>query len=317
VSRAALVGVLLLSACSSFSDLRSTPASPVSTIRVLTINVWSGLDYQGTLTMGRHEQDPEARYRALVKGIADLDPDVIAIQEANPLPDYAARLAGDLDYQYAAHVGLGGIRCGPVGIPTNLREGGAVLAKRAWPLEDLDRERLLGKGIISDWFCFQLEETTQAILARIRVGATPVYVYAVHLHACPSGCDQRPEEVAALRRFIERSLPEGVPAVVLGDFNTTVESGELAPLLDGLGMVDSFGHVHPDQPGSTWDPAANPHISGDASEPARIDLILVGGSIRPADIVSSEVVLRGEGGLPPSDHFGVLTTVRMGSRQGR
>ena len=65
-------------------------------IRILTINVWSGLTYRGTLQIGRYTDNPQKRYALLLAGIRGLDPDIIAIQEANPLPQYAKRLAADL-----------------------------------------------------------------------------------------------------------------------------------------------------------------------------------------------------------------------------
>ena len=79
------------------------PGPPASTarldvLRVVDINVWSGLDYQGALSMGEYETDDrrEARYRALLAGLRALDPDVIGVHEANPIPRYVERLARDL-----------------------------------------------------------------------------------------------------------------------------------------------------------------------------------------------------------------------------
>ena len=68
-------------------------------IRILTINVWSGLTYKGFFKMGEYQDNPEKRYELLVSEIRKLTPDIIAIQEANPLPRYAKRLAADLDYR--------------------------------------------------------------------------------------------------------------------------------------------------------------------------------------------------------------------------
>jgi mRNA deadenylase 3'-5' endonuclease subunit Ccr4 len=42
----------------------------------------------------------EKRYQALLKEIANLNPDIIAINEANFLPDYIKRLANDLNYDF-------------------------------------------------------------------------------------------------------------------------------------------------------------------------------------------------------------------------
>ena len=73
--------------------------TPSGEIRILTINVWSGLTYKGFFKMGEYEHHPDRRYELLVSEIRNLDPDILAIQEANPLPYYVERLAADLNYQ--------------------------------------------------------------------------------------------------------------------------------------------------------------------------------------------------------------------------
>ena len=66
-------------------------AGPV-TLRILTINVWSGVDYRGTLRFGEYESRArrELRFRSLVQQIEELSPDVIFVQEANTVARYAA-----------------------------------------------------------------------------------------------------------------------------------------------------------------------------------------------------------------------------------
>ncbi len=327
------------------------PGTPPREIKVLTINVWSGLTYSGIFSIGRHPDDPEQRYQILVDQVRELDPDIMAVQEANPLPYFAERLAADLDYRVIYRVALGGIRFGPVGIPTNLREGGAILVKKPWTLVDLDRQVLEGGGIATNWFCFHLGEITQAILGRAVVNGKPLYVYAVHLHSAPfrgtaldDALKEMPEEaaqeartcleghrarrereVAALKEFIEATLPPGVPAVVLGDFNTSPRSGELDPLLTGGAWIDSFRHADPDAEGATWDPGNNPNInlSPPSDDPYdrlcarfdrrchRIDVILVNDVMSKDRIVESRVVLMPKDGACASDHFGVMTTLKL------
>lgn len=321
----------------------------------MTINVWSGLTYEGSLSMARHaDDDPEHRYGLLVAGLREVDPDIIALQEANPLPDYAERLAADLGCLVAYRVALGGIRLGPVGLPDNLREGGAILVRKDWTLTDLGREHLGGCGVATNFFCFHFSELTQAILGRVVMNGKPLYIYAVHLYSSPFRpsaldasleslrSDWPPEEIEAARRaaeadmerrkrdiarlveFIEETLPPGMPAIILGDFNTTPESGELDALLANGAWVDSHRWKHPAVEGFTWDPLTNPnfreadrtpgiyhHLKAEhARRPARLDLILVRGNIPAERILESRVILTPEDGLAPSDHYGVLTTLR-------
>jgi endonuclease/exonuclease/phosphatase family metal-dependent hydrolase len=320
----------------------------------LTINVWSGLTYKGFFKMGQYQDNSEKRYELLVSEIRKINPDVIAIQEANPLPYYAKRLASGLDYEVIYSVALGGIRFGSFGIPTNMREGQAILVKKPWTITELGRKRLGGGGVASNWFCFHFHEITQSLLGRAVIDGKPLYIYNVHLHEGPfkgsvldsmlkrltqemtkekveearkhleKDIDRRRVEIANLIKFVEETLPPGMPAIILGDFNTTIESGELEPLLAGGRWVDSFRVKNPNEEGVTWDPQHNPNYrpaetvkdpygtlhAYHGSHPYRIDFILVSGNISDDHILESRVVLTPVDGLSPSDHYGVLTTLK-------
>jgi endonuclease/exonuclease/phosphatase family metal-dependent hydrolase len=123
-------------------------------------------------------------------------------------------------------------------------------------------------------------------------------------------------------KFIEDTLPAGAPAIILGDFNTTVDSGELGPLLRGM-WFDSYRLTNPDKEGVTWDPLHNQNfrpIKG-ASQPydilradheryqGRIDFIMVRDNMRHR-VLKSDVALTPWDGFPASDHYGVMTTLR-------
>jgi endonuclease/exonuclease/phosphatase family metal-dependent hydrolase len=331
-----------------------TSTTPSQEIRILTINVWSGLTYKGFFKMGRHRDDPEKRYDLLVSEIRKLGPDIIAIQEANPLPHYAQRLAIDLNYEVIYSVALGGIRFGSFGIPTNMREGQAILVKKPWTITKLGRKRLRGGGIATNWFSFHFREITQALLGKVLIHDKPLYIYNVHLHEGPfkgsaletmlkrlsqemttekveeakkaaeKDMERRRVEIANLIKFVEETLPPGMPAIILGDFNATIESGELEPLLAGGKWVDSFRAKNLHEEGVTWDPQHNPNYrpaetvkdpygtlhAYHGSHPYRIDFILVSGNISDDHILESRVVLTPVDGLSPSDHYGVLTTLK-------
>jgi endonuclease/exonuclease/phosphatase family metal-dependent hydrolase len=330
------------------------PSAPPREIKILTINAWSGLTYEGFFSVGRCNEEPGQRYELLVEGIRGCAPDLIAVQEANPLPAYAERLAADLDYRVIYRVALGGIRFGPCGIPWNLREGDALLVKKPATLEDLGRKKLCGGGIATNWFCFHFGEITQVLLGRTVVNGKPLYVYVVHLHAGPcrgpaldaamerltrevspeqvaearaaveEDIVRRAEELAVLKAFIADTLPAEMPAIILGDFNTTVESGELTPLLGEGGWQDTFALENARDGGATWGGVDNPHVArGDEApsdpyarlcfyhdrSPYRIDLILMNDKIPRDRVLESHVVLTPENGRAPSDHYGVLTTL--------
>lgn len=357
-----LLGFLLFFGCASApshiakrEEIMSHAAStPSGEIRILTINVWSGLTYKGFFKMGEYEHHPDRRYELLVSEIRNLDPDILAIQEANPLPYYVERLAADLNYQAIYRVALGGIRFGSFGIPTNMREGQAILVKKPWTITKLGRKRLSGGGIATNWFSFHFREITQALLGKVLIHDKPLYVYNVHLHEGPfkgsaletmlkrlaqemtkekveeakkaagKDMERRRVEIVNLIKFVEETLPPGMPAIILGDFNTTIESGELEPLLAGGKWVNSFRAKNLHEEGVTWDPQHNPNYrpaetvkdpygtlhAYHGSHPYRIDFILVSGNISDDHILESRVVFTPVDGLSPSDHYGVLTILK-------
>jgi len=355
-----LMGMALLTGCAGprlcFTPEEAAAYAPFASpreIRILTVNVWSGLTYEGTLKVGRYADRPEKRYEALAAQIRELAPDIIAIQEANPLPDYAERLAADLDYRVVYGVALGGVRLGPVGLPWNLREGNALLVRKPWTVVEVAKARLDGWGIVTNWFCFHFVETTQALMCRAVVNGKPAYICNVHLHSGPfhgpafddalarlareltenavADARQRAEEdmarrhaeLANLNRFLGETLPPRTPAVLLGDFNTTSESGELDALLAGGKWLDSFRSVNPDAEGQTWDPVHNPNIGVQGPtpdpygllcayherHPSRVDLVLLANIPRERISRSRVVLTPRSDGLCASDHYGVLTTL--------
>ncbi len=356
-----MVTIFFLGSISGPSRSSKFEEGPISTlppssgeIRILTINVWSGLTYKGFFKMGEHQHDPEKRYQLLVSEIRKISPDIIAIQEANLLPYYAKRLAKEMDYEVIYRVALGGIRFGSFGIPTNMQEGQAILVKKPWTIEDLGKKRLGGRGIVTNWFCLHFGEITQSLLGRAIIHGRPLYVYNVHLHEGPfkgtlleamlkrlaremmkekveeakkaaeKDMERRRVEITNLIKFAEETLPLGMPAIILGDFNTTVESGELDPLLAGGKWMDSFRAKNLHEEGATWDPQHNPNYrpaekvkdpygtlhAYHGSHPYRIDFILVSSNIPRDHILESRVVFTPVDGLSPSDHYGVLTTLK-------
>lgn len=331
---ALLPAILAVVACAA-PEPSEAPASP-DTLRVVAINVWSGLDYRGTLAMGEYETDErrEARYRALLAQLRGLDPDVVSVHEANPLPRYVDRLAADLGFDAVQHTGLGGVRIGPVGLPWNLREGDAILARPSLGLRDEGRRRLSG-GYVGSFFAFHFTDATQVLAASIRANGRRVHVLATHWHAgeAPADSAWRAEEAERTLAFVERVAGDG-PVILLGDFNATVDAPEVRRLLDA-GFVDVHGTARGAAARPTWDPTRNrnirehdpgpgpgasPSVSDEAAAraPKRIDLVLVrpGREAEPADgaarrgdlrVGDARVVLDAVvDGVHASDHFGVM-----------
>lgn len=263
-------------------------------LKIVTINVWSGLNYKGILKMGEYESKyiREIRNSILVNQLRSLNPDVIALQEANKLPRYANRLAKNLRMDRIYSVGLGGIRVGCLGIPTNLKEGDAILAKPEWQLKRFGTVRLSGIGIISNVISFHFSESNQAIIGKIVTDKGPIYIINVHAHAglykdiywsqrmdfwVDSGLyiksdrkavmnaigkdvKRRQKEIQKLLNWISKKLPQDAPVILLGDFNASPNQDEIQWLRDA-GFLDTFSAVNgPRTSGCTWDPEDNLNI---------------------------------------------------------
>lgn len=255
---------------------------------ILDINVWSGLDYVGTVKMGEYETPEirEKRYQALIAQIKELDPDIIGIHEANLLPKYAKRLAKDIEYVPFYHLGIGGIHIGPIGMPWNLREGDAILAKKELSPQWIGRKQLSG-GYVGKYITFHFDDANQIIGVRINVNNQPINIYATHWHSSllprqevkqkakeiydsgkadkaeydslltiiNDGIEWRLGESEKTIQFITETADD-YPVILMGDFNALNESQEIK-LLEQYGLIDTYKYLYPDSAGYTWDPKTN------------------------------------------------------------
>ncbi|MGD2271855.1 MAG: hypothetical protein PVI06_15745 [Desulfobacterales bacterium] len=259
-----------------------------ASLKVLDINVWSGLDYVGYLKMGEYETKNirQKRFEALVTQLKLLDPDVIGIHEANKLPEYIQRLSRELGLAAFYHVGVGGIRLGPVGLPWNLREGDAILARKSLNPMFVGRKQLSG-GYVGKRVTFHFEDATQVIAIRITYQNRPVYVFATHWHASlpdspvilteakkryeagtagkeayhmtlakiQAGVSWRMAESKKTIEFIKNTVGDKA-FILMGDLNAESYSKEMGHLLSS-GMIDTFRRANPKLSGYTWDPRTN------------------------------------------------------------
>ena len=271
-------------------SLLALPAHAGDSLRILTINVWSGLDYRGMLSYGYYESPErrELRFAALLAGIRKTDPDILFLQEANPVGPYAGRLADALGFDEIHQVCNGGIKIGPLGFPTNLKEGVAILARPALRLAIVDAWKLSGSpGVHGDPLTFHFDESNFALAGTIRFGEKRVYLINVHLSDAPPRDSTLFAHLAWLRRtgilsardsastdrdWLDRTskkeiegehllkhiaaLPPGTPVILGGDFNSEITRSPL-PAIVGQGGFFSAGPAA-DVP--TWDPSGNENV---------------------------------------------------------
>jgi endonuclease/exonuclease/phosphatase family metal-dependent hydrolase len=319
------------------------------TIRVVSINVWSGLTYRGAIRNGEYEDGRARSFRheLLIKDLKELDADIISINEANMLPGYARDVAAELEYDFIYHVRRGGLRIGPVGFPLNLREGDTILAKEELGLSYLGRSKLSG-GAAGNVFSMQTGDVTQIVGGLVSVGGRKVYVFTTHWHKSEFAyrdnmvgfIDAFEQEhisestlLDALRNAIEgkkRRLKDAAdtveyingiageaPIILAGSFEALPGSEEIQ-LIKDAGFIDTFAVVGKG-PGYTYDEKGNTNIAeyylnekNDWKDPRqdRLDYIFVRGDTILA-LNSRTVFTTATYGVHPSDHYGVLTEISI------
>lgn len=265
-------------------------AASDNTLKIVDINVWSGLNYEGIWQMGEYEpvEIREQRYQSLISQLKALDADIIGLHEANPLPDYADRIARDLGMVGIYHIGLGGIRIGALGLPLNLREGDVILAKPALQPTFAGRKQLSG-GFVGNTVSFHTSDATQIIAMKITFRNRDFYIFATHWHASPPGSaevllqlrklqssgdydrEDHSDAVNKVREGVEWRISEAKQTlefiesvagdnafILMGDFNAPPTSREIQ-LLKALPMIDAYEEIHSENHGYTWHPAENEH----------------------------------------------------------
>lgn len=313
-------------------------------ISVATVDVWSGLTYRGVLHVREYEDAAarEFRYDLLSTGLAGITPDIIAIQEANPLPMYAEHLAGDLGYDVAFAIRQAGVRIGPVGLPTNLREGNAILAAPERALLQLRAGQLTGGGA-GAVAAFQLASASNVVASQVQVAGRPVFVFTTRwtpspqadrgrlrglvdeydagditgdelldlMGAAVAGRRERLREAEKTLIYINETAGQS-PVILMGSFHALPDSDEIEVLLEA-GFVDVWKAVGRGS-GVTYNPQLNTNISryelSPTDEPQRIDYIFIRGD----DIAARSARLifnRPTYGVFPSDHYGIYAELRV------
>ncbi|AUX23984.1 uncharacterized protein SOCEGT47_045150 [Sorangium cellulosum] len=261
-------------------------------LRVLTLNIWN-------------RQGPwETRLALIRKGLVDLAPDLIGLQEvlAHDGQSLADMIAEGLGYEVAfgaAHDLGGGVLF-----------GNAVLSR--WPI---------ARTQVFPLPTGDTDERRSILFAEIGSphGALPFFV--THLNWKFHHGAVREAQVVAVADVVMREAPmEGLPPVVVGDFNAQPESTEIR-FLKGLHALDQKSVYFADTfdqtgagPGFTYDPAQNPFAAITHEYPRRIDYIFVRGPdkrVRGKPLSSRVVFDEVVDGVAASDHYGVFSEISI------
>ncbi len=281
-----ILTIIFLLTSISFAQTRS--------IKIITINVWSGLDYNGFFIMGEYESPErrEERFIILLKKIREISPDIIFLQEANPVDKYAERLADSLSFDEIHQVCNAGIKFWSVGMPSNFKEGIAIIADQKLKLNYINTWKLGGPfGLFGDLISFHFNESNFALVGKIKVEGSAFYLINTHLNAnVPSDssirikyenyCKQNfigKEEFSEViekwneeikKKNIEfeelteriKDLPSEYPYIIGGDFNTASTNEKISSFIKENKLIDTFFNDSSSDI-YTWDTGKNENIN--------------------------------------------------------
>ncbi len=262
-------------------------------LKVATLNLWTGSDYRGVWRIGEYESPEmrEHRFQIVVRELQSIRPDVIALQEVNPAGMLTKRLASILDYDYVYQRVNSGLKVGHFGIPWNLNEGVAILARKNLDLQPVDVYELSDTfGAFGDIVSFHSGEKNVALVARIRFQNKSIAVLNIHIAAVVpydtvsiaafnqildrEGVrgDEKPayldrvasralvseDQLARLSDYLQNGMSQ-MPRILMGDLNVTSTSDPMHRFLASSGLVDVVDAMDSSSL-DTWDPGRNDNI---------------------------------------------------------
>jgi len=271
-----LAGILLCytQALAVQQDDSAERTQPCDWLSVVTLNIYHDAD------------DWNSRRPLIIEGLKELSPDVIVLQEVlqkEALDNQASDIAEALGYESWF------VSANPRG--DKQRFGNAILARH--PILERTEHRL-----------HPLNDSRTLAHARLEVCGRTVDIYGTHLHHTWEGDGIRAQQVSGIVSTIE-SREDGAPSILAGDFNATVKSPELAPLL--VRYFDAFGRAEREADNIT---TLNPAYF-DKKRQRRIDHIFA--ERGHFEVLEARRVLDrpDDSGTWPSDHFGVFTRLRF------
>jgi len=261
----------------------------MTTVRLLTWNIWG------------KNADWQAREDALLAALADIDADIVTVQEAWTEPSgstQTARLAAALGFAHHHQADP----------PPPVRDRGLGVLTR-WPITSHDAIALTAGS--------EPDEHRIALLVTIATPAGNLPLITTHLNWRLDHSAVRQQQALQLMRITARQTDPGtLPTVVCGDFNAMPDSDEIR-MLTGLTATPVPGIVFQDAwtaggdstPGHTWS-HANPHAARERYGPARIDFVFV--QWRPGQngaVLTTTLINGHRSGTWASDHAGVATSL--------
>jgi endonuclease/exonuclease/phosphatase family metal-dependent hydrolase len=265
------------------------------TARIVTLNIWN-------------RGGPwEERLVAIRAGIADLEPDIIGLQEVlRPSSGEGFDQAGQIAEGFGYHAAFGlAMKSSGIDFGNAVLSKFPILRSQTFALPQLDAE-----------------EPRCLVFAELDAPFGKLPFFVTHLSWRFDEGHVREAQVKAIADHVRDLAPAtGFPPVVVGDFNAAPDSDEIRFMLGRCSLggrsthfVDAFGLVGHGE-GSTFS-RHNPFATEFREPDRRIDYIFVRGPDqkgRGEPLDSSVCFDRPVNGVYPTDHFGVAATLRVGA----
>jgi endonuclease/exonuclease/phosphatase family metal-dependent hydrolase len=264
----------------------------MNVLRVVTLNIWNRL--------GPWEQ----RLAVIRAALQELSPDLVGLQEVIDTGDrtQADAIAEGLGY----HTAYG--MANPYGAGVSL--GNAVLSR--WPVAATRVFPLPAGGT---------DERRSMLFAEIDSPHGLIPFFVTHLNWKLHESVVREQQVLEVAARVKAEAPiDGLPPVLVGDFNACPEASEIRFLkglqsLEGRSVyfVDCFEHAG-QGPGVTFDGTRNKFAEQYHEIPRRIDYVFVRGPdthVRGKPTFAKVVFDEPRDGVFATDHFGVLAEITI------
>jgi endonuclease/exonuclease/phosphatase family metal-dependent hydrolase len=215
-------------------------------IRVLTYNTLHGLETSGiTVKPSESREARQARLDRQFRQLAAVEPDVILLQEVNPLPKLARTYVTALErfglhYTAVHQVDACGVRMTPgLAVVPGLNNGLVILAKSPLQLRKVKGLKLSGAGGCQDFMGLQINELRYALIAQIENPDTgrSVLVVNTHLH---SGLER---DAFFLQKMSEAQEQGRLRPEDVGDLIAVFEAGQQRRLNEVRTLIDEVGRL--------------------------------------------------------------------------
>jgi endonuclease/exonuclease/phosphatase family metal-dependent hydrolase len=210
-----LLVLLFVTACAKpvpqVTPVDGPKGQPIQRFKVLTFNTLHGLEPSGwTVKPSESKEVHKARLDLQFQQLSVIQPEVMLLQEVNPLPEmaeaYVAALKGfGLPYAEVHQVDACGVRLAPgLAVVPGLNNGLAVFAKAPLRLRKVEGIKLSGGlGGCRDFMGLQTGEMRYALIAEVENPDTGRKLLAVSLHL-HSGIERNAFFIKKINEAIEQ-----------------------------------------------------------------------------------------------------------------